>query len=335
MDKITITDVAAKAGVSKSTVSQYLNKRYEYMGLETRRKIKEAIDELGYQPNVLARGLKQKRTSTIGIIVANIVHHFSTEVCRAIEDYCHEHHMNAILCNTDEDGEKEKNYIETLRAKQVDGIILFPTGKNGPLYKKMADERYPIVFVDRRAEGVAADTVVVNNRAAVYQAVEHLVGQGHKRIAMITAPLTISTRTERVQGYKEALIDHGLGLKEEYLISCEMNQVQNRLEDLFAKQNTPSALIAANDLVLLEVLAFIKKKNLKVPEELALVVFDNFSFAQLFNPSLTTISQPSSDMGRAAAELLLQQIRSAERNAPRDYVFECKLVVRESSMIDK
>lgn len=332
--KVTMADVAAKSGVSKSTVSQYLNKRYEYMSTETRTRIKEAIEELDYQPNVLARSLKQKRTSTVGIIVANIMHSFSTEICRAIEDYFQEYGINVMLCNTDEDAGKEKMYIEMLQAKQVDGIILFPTGKNKPLYKKLTKQRTPIVFIDRKVEGIKADTVAVNNKEAVYRAVEHLAQQGHRDIAILTAPLTISPRKERVEGYKKAVEELGLVQKTEFAISCDLSHMRSRLETLFSGTDRPSALIAGNDLVLLEVLAFVKANKIKVPEELALIVFDNISFAHLLQPTLTTISQPSQEMGRAAAELLNGQIKMGGQmeTKPQVRVFECQLIIAESTM---
>src|SRR5690554_6439026 len=133
MKRITIADVAKHAGVSKSTVSQFLNKRYDYMGEDTKKRIEDSIKQLHYRPNILARSLKQKSTTTIGIIVANILHNFSTQVMRAIEDVCHKYDFHVIVCNADDNPDKEKNYIEMLQAKQVDGIILFPTGDNEEL----------------------------------------------------------------------------------------------------------------------------------------------------------------------------------------------------------
>ena len=149
MKRVTITDVAEHAGVSKSTVSQFLNKRYEYMSLKTRNRIEEAVKELNYHPNALARSLTQKTTFTIGVIVANILHTFSTQVIRAIENKFHEQGFQIIVCNADDEPEKEKKYIEMLIAKQVDGIIIFPTGGNIDLYTRMKKAQFPIVFMDR------------------------------------------------------------------------------------------------------------------------------------------------------------------------------------------
>src|SRR5699024_5085653 len=134
MKRVRIADVANVAQVSKSTVSQYLNKRYHYMSEETKQRIKTAIEELNYQPNYVDRGLRQKKTSTIGVIVANILYTFSTEVIRVIEDYCHFHQFHVNVCNADDNPDQEKEYIEMLRAKQVDGFIVFPTGENLDVY---------------------------------------------------------------------------------------------------------------------------------------------------------------------------------------------------------
>ncbi|WP_211221528.1 substrate-binding domain-containing protein [Ktedonobacter racemifer] len=330
---VTITDVAEKAGVSKSTVSQYLNKRYEYMSAQTRQKIETTIAELDYQPNILARSLKQKRTSTIGVIVANIVHGFSIEICRALEDYFQEQSMNVILCNSDEDMEKEKTYLETLQAKQVDGIILFPTGENKSLYKKLVKERMPLLFLDRKVEGVLSDTVVVNNAEAVFQATEHLAEQGHKRIAIITEPLTISSRIDRMEGYKRAVRELGLEQRQEFMIHCEIGQIRSKLAELFSGTERPTAMIAGNELVLMEILSFIKNNQMPVPEELALIVFDNISFAHLLTPTLTAIAQPTLEMGRAAGKLLMNRITAdvPTNGPPREQVFDCKLIIRESS----
>lgn len=331
MGKVTIGDVAKAAGVSKSTVSQFLNKRYRYMSEDTRRKIEEAVDQLGYHPNFIARSLKQKQTSMVGIIVANIVHRLSTEVSRAIEDFFHKYDIHAIFCNADNDPEKEKKYIEMLRAKQVDGLIIFPTGQNVELYQQMIDEDYPVVFMDRRVKGLSINTVIANNAEATKDAVDHLVSLGHKQIAIAMQPLVISSRTERVEGYKEALQAHNIALCPEFIIHNKIDCLISDLERVFSSETPPTALIAGNDLVLLEVLRFVKDKQLKIPEDFALVVFDNIAFADVANPSITTIGQPSFEMGEKAATLLLELIKKEPADPPQDYVFPCDLKIRESS----
>ncbi|CAM4223562.1 substrate-binding domain-containing protein [Lederbergia lenta] len=332
MSRVTMADVANEAGVSKSTVSQFINKRYEYMGENTKKKIDKAIKELGYQPNYLARSLKQKRTSMIGVIIANIMHRFSTEVSRSIEDFCHKHNMHAILCNADDDPEKEKKYIEVLRAKQVDGLIIFPTGKNIELYEKMINEDYPVVFMDRKIEGLQANVVIAGNKEATYEAINHFLENGHNKIAIATPPLNISPRIDRLNGYKQALHEAGIPLEKEYMVHSEIKKMKNELEKLFNLPEPPTALLAGNDLVFLEILEFFKEKQIKVGIDTALIVFDNLPFAHLTETPVTTIAQPGYEMGQKAADLLIKKINSEKKVQDfNDYVFPCELIIRESS----
>jgi LacI family transcriptional regulator, kdg operon repressor len=332
MKTITISDVAKHANVSKSTVSQYLNKRYDYMGEKTKTRIEEAIEELGYQPNIVARSLKQKSTSTIGVIVANILHAFTTQVIRAIEDHCHESDFHIIVCNADEDPEKEKKYIEMLRAKQVDGLIIFPTGGNVTLYQKMLDEKFPVMFMDRSVEEVSIPSFLLDNKKAARLAVDYFVNKGHERIGIVTASImrSLTPRIERIQGYKEALSDHGIKITDEYIKSSDIDKIQDELKDLFSSDNPPQALLAGNDLALIEILKFIKENNMRIPEDISVVGIDDVSFANLFSPPITTIAQPAFEMGKAAAEQLLETIQKNESKQTNIHRFEPKLIIRES-----
>ncbi|MFY4775659.1 LacI family DNA-binding transcriptional regulator [Metabacillus sp. RGM 3146] len=328
MKKVTLADVASLSGVSKSTVSQYLNQRFEYMSKATKQKIEEAIEELDYQPNYLARSLKQKRTSMIGVIVANIMHQMSTEISRAIEDYFNKHDIHAIICNADDDPEKEKQYIEMLRAKQVDGLIIFPTGQNVSLYQKMEEEEYPVVFMDRLVEGIYIPSVVVNNAEATYEAASHLIKEGHEKIVIMTPPLTISPRVERVAGFKKAMAEHQLNA--ESVISAEISEIQKEMKMLFLKEDAPTAMIAGNDRVLMEMLAFFKREKIAIPEKVSLIVFDNIPFAHFYHPSITSIIQPAFEMGTFAADLLMKAILK-EETVKENTRFQCRLEIREST----
>ena len=188
MKNITIADVAIQAKVSKSTVSQFLNKRYEYMSETTRLKIEQTIKELNYRPNIVARSLKQKSTFTVGVIVANILHSFSTQIIRAIENNFHEHGFHIIVCNADDEPEKERNYIEMLMAKQVDGIIIFPTGGNIDLYKSMIKTEFPIVFMDRTIDELEILPFCDNDKAATL-AVDRFVESGYSVLQLLQHPL--------------------------------------------------------------------------------------------------------------------------------------------------
>jgi LacI family kdg operon repressor len=334
MKRITMQDVARLANVSKSTVSQYLNKRYDYMGEETKQRIENAINELGYHPNIVARSLKQKRTSTIGVILANILHSFSTKIIRAIEDVCNDNDFHVILCNADDDPSKEENYINMLRAKQVDGIIVFPTGGNVELYQSLVSERFPLVFLDRKVDEIPVDTVLLDNEAASYLAVQHFLERGHTRIGIITSSLVrnITPRVERIEGYKKALRENGIPIKEEYIKGLEVEKMKQGLRDMLAANEPPTAILAGNDLTLMEILNYVKENGLTIPNDLALIGIDDVSFANLFSPSLTTVSQPAFEMGKKAAELLLEKIRSNESEGDAQiYRYSPTLIVRKST----
>jgi LacI family transcriptional regulator, kdg operon repressor len=325
MEKVTMADVARVAGVSKSTVSQYLNKRFEYMGEKTKLKIEEAIENLGYQPNFIARSLKQKRTSMVGIIVANITHFFSTEISRAIEDYCHKHDLHAIVCNADDDPEKEKKYIEMLRAKQVDGLIIFPTGQNNDLYKSMVSQGYPVVFVDRRVENLDVFSIITDNTHSTSMAVQHFIEKGHQNIAFVVQPLTVSTRVDRLAGYKKALMNAGLEVNPDFIVEATITEMKSKLEQLFSLEVKPTVLFAANDRVFMAVGEFLKEKGIKLGKELELIVFDNIPFSQLLDAPISFIVQPATEMGKKAAELLLEQINK-ENNPPEVFIFPSRML---------
>ncbi|WP_053360910.1 substrate-binding domain-containing protein [Bacillus sp. FJAT-27251] len=332
MKKVTIADVALHAGVSKSTVSQYLNKRFDYMREETKKRIEEAIHELGYRPNIVARSLKQKTTTTIGVIVANILHTFSTQAIRSIEDMCHEHDFHTIVCNADDDPVKERKYIEMLRAKQVDGIILVPTGDNADLYKDMIKEKYPIVFVDRTVKDVPIPSVLLDNEKAAELAIQHFINKGYKEIGLITNVIrNVTPRLERLNGYKNTLQANGIPIKGEYIRSLEVSKVREGLGEMLSMENPPRAILAGNDLTLIEILKYVKENQLRIPEDLAVIGIDDVSFASFYEPGLTIVAQPAFEIGNKAAELLLNKIQKKEVPGEQMvYRFEPTLIVRES-----
>ncbi|RNA67709.1 substrate-binding domain-containing protein [Alteribacter keqinensis] len=327
-----MADVARQAGVSKSTVSQYLNKRFDYMGAKTKARIESAISELGYQPNIVARSLKQKSTQTIGVIVANILHSFSTQVIRAIEDYCHEHDFHLIVCNADDNPEKEKKYIEMLLAKQVDGLIVFPTGGNLDLYKKMKEGEFPLVFMDRIIDEVEVPTVQLNNERASDLAVTHLAGKGYSNIGMLTTSLKQkpSPRVERINGFKQSHKDNGLSLKEGWIKSVDVEDMQGALREMFNGPSKPDAILASNDLSLIEVLKFVKESGLSMPEDLAVIGIDRVSFADLYSPTLTYIAQPTFEMGRKAASIIIDKVKNNNTGDEMVYRYEPELIPGES-----
>lgn len=333
MSRVTIADVAEYAKVSKSTVSQYLNGRYTYMSENTKTLIKEAIEHLGYTPNIVARSLKQKITTTIGVIVTNILYAYSTQVIRAIEDICHEKGFHTIICNADDDPEKEKNYIEMLQAKQVDGIILFPTGGNVELYQRMYENGFPVVFISRYIQDVPIPSIVLDNEEASRLAVEHFISRGYERIGIITTPIidNIVPRRERVAGFKKALIDNRIPVDERFVISVEVENMIGSLKQIMEHEHRPQAILASNDTVLMEVLKYCMFNKVSIPHDLAVIGIDDVSFASFYNPPLTTIAQPTFEMGKKAAEILFDRIFRKETTDRHIIRLAPKLVQRSSS----
>ncbi|MFD1772863.1 LacI family DNA-binding transcriptional regulator [Paenibacillus rhizophilus] len=324
MKKFTIEDVAQKAGVSKSTVSQFLNKRYKYMSEATRKRISEVIDELNYQPNGLARGLKRNRTNTVGVVVGDINYSLSIQCIHAIENELQLSGNQVIICNADENPDKETKYIETLMARQVDGLIVFPTGDNPSLYQRLLDERYPLVFLDRVMEGIATQSLLLDNEMAVKTAFKEFIRYGHERIALLTLPVgryAITPRKERVSGYRKAVEEAGQEWREEYVCSAHREGMSEALERLLSLPQPPTALLAANDIALAEMLKYANKHALSIPRDLSVIGIDDAEFATIYNPAITTIRQPAYEMGMQAAKIILAGIEDTGSSVPITYRF--------------
>ncbi len=309
-------EVAELAGVSKSTVSQFLSKRYNYMSADTKKKIEQAIEELGYIPNEVARSLKHKKTYIVGVISSTILSRFTTEVVRAIEDECQLKGIQVIVCNTDDDPLKEKEYVQSMIARQVDGLIIFPTEENKKLYASLIKNGYPFVFVDRKVNDISVDTVLLNNEKASELAVETFIRHNHTRIGIITFPLgkkTITTRSERLSGYRKTLDTYGLAVNEGYIKSGRLDQLPGLIDELFHMDPQPTSIVATNDMILEQVLIYAKKNQLTIPDDFSLIGIDDVSFASFYTPPITTISQPSFEMGKRSARLLLDKIDQKEQ----------------------
>ncbi|CEG23921.1 HTH-type transcriptional regulator KdgR [Planococcus massiliensis] len=333
MKNVTIAEVAEHAKVSKSTVSQYLNKRYEYMSENTRKRIEASIEELNYHPNVIARSLKQKSTFTVGVIVANILHSFSTQILRTIENNFNGQGFHTIICNADDEPEKERNYIEMLLAKQVDGLIIFPTGGNLDLYEQMKKRNFPVVFMDRKIEGLEIETVMLDNHRAAELAIRKFTESGYSKVAIVTTSIIRNTspRVERIEGYRKALEDANLTANPAYIQTADAEKIQNVLEDLFALEEPPEAILAGNDIVLIEVLKFMKEQQLHIPKDVAVIGIDEVPFASFYSPPLTVVSQPTIEMGNLAAELLLKQINgTSEKESSVVHRLQPSLIDRDS-----
>ncbi|WP_017549905.1 LacI family DNA-binding transcriptional regulator [Salinicoccus carnicancri] len=301
MKRITIKDVAERSGVSVSTVSQYLNGRYNYMGEDTRNRIKEAVVELGYRPNFMARNLKSRSTKTVGIIVSNILHHFAVSLTRKIEDYCDENNYNLIICNADDDPEKEGKYISSLMEKQVDGMIIMPTTANDALYKSLANQNFPVVFVDRFMEQVDIPSFKLDNHHAIEMAFWHLQNKKIENFYYIgtSDELDITPRVERLARFKEL----APGQK---VITGENDALYSHIEAEFT-DGSPNGIILANDFALMAFLEFANEVHLDL-EKNQLIAIDDVPLADVYRPRISTIVQPVEEIAKNAYMALMDKV---------------------------
>ena len=331
---MTITDVASRAGVSKSTVSRFLNGRYDCMSTQTKERIERVIHETGYRPNAVARSLKQKKTHTIGAIIANILNPFSTSIIRGIEDTCKQSGFNLMLCNADDDPVKEKEYIEMLMSKQTDGLIINTTGCNNDLMKNV-NRQMPVVLIDRKVPELNIDTVTADSFEGASLAVKYLIDLGHRDIAMFALPFRdISPRRERVEGYKQALADGGILFRPELLVETKPSdeEVQEALRALLAlEKGRPTAVFGVNNLITMSLIKALKKLEIAVPRDLAVIGFDDWEWAPLLEPPITVIAQPAYEMGAKAATLLIKRIKVRKLpKKPTLIVYQPQLIARRS-----
>ncbi|OZT77443.1 LacI family DNA-binding transcriptional regulator [Salinicoccus roseus] len=329
MKKITIKEVAKKADVSVSTVSQYLNKRYHYMSDATKKRIDAAIKELDYEPNFLARNLKSKSTKTIGIIVANILHHFSTSITRSIEDYCDSNGYHLIICNADDNSEKEKKYIQNLISKQVDGLIIFPTFGNEQLYQQLLERNYPIVFIDRYIKDLNVPTFKLDNTAAIQKSYNYLMKFNLERIYYISTSLekSITPRIERMETFK-SIQEKTSGLIEHIVISEDVSNLKEAISKQVDLSVDRNGVILANDFALAEFLGFTAAQKIPVHEKFKLVSIDDIQLAQVYQPPISTIKQPVETISENALSCLLEQIKNEKHTYDLINEYEPLLIER-------
>ncbi|MGX7164068.1 LacI family DNA-binding transcriptional regulator [Enterococcus massiliensis] len=331
---VTMKDVANHAGVSKSTVSQYLNNRFQYMSEQTKKKIENSIKELNYTPNQIARSLKQKKTNVIAIVAATLSSRFTTELISTIEKFFSDKGIDVIVASTDDNPSKEKKYVEALKARQVDGLIVFPTVANRSYYQQLFDEGYPIVFMDRKIDDLNIDSITLDNFAAGFMAAEYLVKKNHRNIAILTFPLgekeSITNRRDRLNGYLSVLKKNNISVEKKYIVQTNRKDIATHLDGLMKLITPPSALILTNDMLLEDTLVWAKENEIDLPDRLSLISIDDVSFAHFFTPAITTIAQPVAEMGTMAAALLLKKTYFPERKLKIRNIYDPQIKIRES-----
>lgn len=328
----TIVDVARRAGVSISTVSRVLNGR-DHVNEGVIARVRQAAQELQYQPSRAARALRAKQTTIIGLLITDIQNPFFTALVRGVEDVAQRNGFSLILCNSDEDPQKERQYIEVLCAEQVAGAIITPTREQQRALKLFQEHKIPIVTVDRKVKGNEIDAVLVDNQRGAREATAHLVDNGYRRIGIISGPITTTTGRERLEGYRQALRDAGIehdpalermgSFKEESgrQLTCELLDLEQPIDALFV----------ANNLMTLGALAALNECHKRIPEDIGIVGFDEMQWSSLSAISLTTVTQPVYEIGSTAALRLFQRLQNPAALTRQEIVLAPTLRVRDSS----
>jgi len=329
----TMKDVARLADVSVTTVSHVINET-RYVSPELTERVNKAIEELDYHPDPIAQGLSKGKSQTIALVVSDIVNPFFPQVARGVEDCVRENEFSLILTNTDENPGQEEHNLSLLQSKRVDGLIISPTSSGQENLRPLLQEDFPVVCIDRKLPDLEVDQVYSNNEEGAYLATEHLIEGGHRNIGIILEFTDISSFSDRLKGYKKALMEHEINVNPEYIkkSGLEVEGAFASTESLLNEHPEVTAIFSTNDLMTEGVLRAFKKRGVKCPEEVALVGFDDPEWAASFNPSITSVSQQPYEMGYQAAALLFKRIRKevGDVNSKR-IELDVKLKIRESS----
>jgi len=315
--KVTIKDIARLAEVSTATVSKVVNGKDQKISSATRERVIKIIDETGYVPNRIASSMVTKKTKTLGLIIPDIANPFFPEIARGAEDLANREGYTLILCNSDNNLEKEDAYIEMLQEKMVDGIIFTASSNRTVVSSALQKVRIPVITVDRDIDGLKTQKkIIVDNEIGAYDAVKYMIERGYKKILHLSGPMTSKPAQERYNGYLRALKSENMKLDDNHLISGTYTGEWgfNGIEALINSGVEFDGVFCGNDLIALGALKALHHHDIDVPGDVGIVGFDDIYMAQMVSPELTTVRQPNYDMGFQAAELLVNTIQGVESN---------------------
>jgi len=329
---VTIRDVARLSGVSPMTVSRVINES-ERVRPDTRRRVEEAIAELGYVPSRLARGLIRQRTGTLALIVPDVANPFFTLIVRGAEDVARRAGYRVILCDTGSDLGVEREVIEEMLAHRVEGIAIAPVSDRSRAHlRRLVKFGVPFVLIDRSVPGVDSDVVLGDSTGGARRLVRHLISLGHSRIGFVVESGEVSTARDRRRGYEEALADAGLPLEPELVAEATADPAGGLagMRELLALERRPTAVFTVNNLVALGAIEAVRAHGLEVPDDVALVCFDDIEYASRLYPFLTVMAQPAETFGTLGTQLLLERIEGRGPGHHRQVVLAAEFVVRKS-----
>ncbi len=328
----TIQDVAQQAGVSISTVSRVINNS-AVVNPEVAARVRAVIQALDYRPNSAARTLRVQHSKIIGLLISDIQNPFFTGLIRGVEDVAQLNGYSLILCNSDEDPQKEQQYVEVLCAEHVAGAIVVPTREHLRALRRFRDSHIPVVAVDRRVDDREIDAVLVDNQRGAREAVAHLIENGYRRIGIVTGPQTTTSGRERLEGYRQALNEAGIPLDPRIEREGAFKEESGRrlTEELLDLEEPIDALFTANNLITLGALEAIHARQMRIPDDIAMVGFDEMPWAALSAISLSAVTQPVYDLGSTAATRLFQRLKHASSLTRQEIVLAPTLSIRSSS----
>ncbi len=312
--RTSITDIAKVLNISPSTVSRALN-NHPAISTKTRDAVIELARKLNYQPNLLALNLLRNRTNLIGVIVPEITSYFFSSVISGIQDLVNPLGVNMIIGQSNESYEEEKSIVNTFASIRVDGFLISPASetKNFDHLQMLTENNIPLVIFDRDCEGIEVDKVFVDEYKGAFQAVEHLIKSGCHRIAHIAGSSTLSTSRHRLEAYKDALKRYSKPLKEEYIVECEGFAPEHGIDPtkkLLALPNPPDAIFTINDGVAIGAMYVLKNSGIVIPDQISVIGFDDDPHSSYFKPSLSTVWQPTYEMGMLSARILMKRVNS-------------------------
>jgi LacI family transcriptional regulator len=328
-----IKDVAKLAGVSTATVSHVINKS-RFVSEETANLVANAIKKLEYRPNTLARGLRSRKTKTLGLIVPDSTNLFFAEIAQVIENAAYEKGYHIILCNTGNDAKKEMEQIDVLLAKQVDGVVLISSGLVNSSLARLEITQTPFVVVDREIPDLDGYFVLIDNYLGGYLATKHLLDLGHRHIACITGPKRISTSSRRVEGFHQALLE--MGLSESIILEGDfsISSGTQAMDKILSFSEPPTAVFVCNDMMAVGAMMSALSHGLKIPDDLSIVGFDDIQLSESLCPGLTTIRHPYNEIGNSTINLFLEQINEESRQKnghSKRIILTPELVIRAST----
>ncbi len=333
MGRVTIIDIARMLGVSKSTVSRALAGHSD-VNSETRRKILQLAQKLDYQPNVVALHLKQQRTNTLGVIIPETVNRFFAKAVGGIQQVANQAGYNVIICQSNESLATEKMNLRTLLTNRVDGLLVSVSGETDHFehFDMVLKKDIPIVFFDRVVENIKTSKVVSNNYEISKEATLHLVKQGCRRIAIMAGPQHLYNSRNRLKGYMDALHESGLECNERYITYTDfrLKKLDELARYLVSMKEKPDAIFAINDMAALEMMHVLKNMGYRIPEDIAVMGFNNEAICKFVDPPLTSIDHPADEIGATAATILVNQLKTGDTSVIERCI-NSRLIIRGST----